>query len=67
MPASQEGLARLIDELLGDERISEAFRRVDRAESLTAENIQAAARSYLPLDRYTVVTLLPEEQATASR
>jgi len=29
-------------------------------ESLTAPSLQQALRRYLPLDRYTVVTLMPE-------
>ena len=41
-------------------------RRIERADSLTAEHIQAAARRYFPADRYTVVTLLPETSAVSS-
>jgi zinc protease len=37
------------------------LRRIDRAESLSTENVHAAFRRYFPADRYTVVTLLPEE------
>jgi zinc protease len=36
------------------------LRRTERAESLSVENIHAALREYFPADRYTVVTLLPE-------
>jgi len=36
-------------------------RRPQRTESLTRENIQAAFRKYFPEDRYTVVSLLPEQ------
>jgi zinc protease len=35
-------------------------RRPERTESLTVENIHDAISKYFPLDRYTVVTLLPE-------
>ena len=34
--------------------------RMERAASLTKENIHAAVKKYFPEDRYTVVTLLPE-------
>jgi zinc protease len=34
--------------------------RMERAASLTRENIHAAFKKYFPEDRYTVVTLLPE-------
>lgn len=34
--------------------------RIERAESLSQENIHAALRKYLPADRHTVVTLMPE-------
>jgi len=36
------------------------LQRIERAESLTRENIQEAVRKYFPPDRYTVVTLMPE-------
>jgi zinc protease len=36
-------------------------KRLDRAASLTRENIHAVAKKYLPANRYTVVTLLPAE------
>lgn len=36
-------------------------RRTARVETLTVANVHAAARAYLPLDRYTVVTLKPEK------
>ncbi len=36
--------------------------RLERTDTLTAENIHAAAQKYLPLDRYTVLTLKPEAQ-----
>ena len=36
------------------------LRRVERAESLSRENIHAVVRKYFPQDRYTVVTLMPE-------
>ncbi len=37
--------------------------RSERTELLSQDNIHAALRKYLPEDRYTVVTLLPEAQA----
>ena len=40
-------------------------RRIERAESLSIDNIHAAARKYFPADRYTVVTLMPETTAAA--
>ena len=40
------------------------LQRVERAESLTRENIHEAFRKYFPPDRYTVVTLMPETAAT---
>ena len=42
------------------------LQRIERAESLTRENIQGAARKYLPPDRHTVVTLIPETTAAAT-
>ena len=36
--------------------------REQRIDALNRENIQAAFRTYFPLDRYTVVTLLPEKK-----
>jgi zinc protease len=36
------------------------LQRVERADSLTTDNIHAALRKYFPSDRYTVVTLMPE-------
>jgi zinc protease len=40
------------------------LQRVERAESLTRENIHEALRKYFPADRYTVVTLMPEAAAS---
>jgi zinc protease len=40
--------------------------RMDRAESLSLENIHAAFRKHFPADRYTVVTLMPEKQTAAA-
>ncbi len=37
------------------------IQRTERTESLTQENIHAALRKYFPLERYTVVTLMPEK------
>jgi zinc protease len=36
--------------------------RIERAESLTQENIHAAIQKYFPANRHTIVTLLPEAQ-----
>jgi len=36
-------------------------RRLERADSLTVENIHAALRKYFPTDRYTIVSLVPED------
>jgi zinc protease len=38
--------------------------RMERAESLTQENIHAALRKYFPINRHTIVTLMPEAQST---
>ena len=35
--------------------------RIDRADSLSQENIHAAFRKYFPSDRHTIVTLVPEQ------
>ena len=42
--------------------------RLERADSLSVENVHAAFKKYFPGDRYTVVTLVPEStpQRTAS-
>jgi zinc protease len=34
--------------------------RIERAESLTPDNVHAVVRKYFPQDRYAVVTLMPE-------
>jgi zinc protease len=39
------------------------LQRIERADSLTRENIQDALRKYVSPDRYTVVTLMPEAAA----
>ena len=39
------------------------LQRIERADSLTQENIHAAFRKYFPPNRYTVVTLMPEKPA----
>jgi zinc protease len=36
------------------------LRRIERADSLTQENIHAAIRKYFPAERSTIVTLMPE-------
>jgi zinc protease len=35
-------------------------KRFERTESLTAEQVQAAFKKYFPMNRYTIVTLMPE-------
>ena len=40
--------------------------RLARAESLSRENVHSALRKYFPLERHTVVTLMPEEQPSAA-
>ena len=42
--------------------------RMERADSLSVENVHAAFKKYFPPERYTVVTLVPEgtAQRTAS-
>ena len=37
--------------------------RIERADSLSAENVGAAFKKYFPADRYTVVTLMPAIRA----
>lgn len=37
--------------------------RSERTDLLTQDNIQAAIRKYLPADRHTIVTLMPEAEA----
>jgi zinc protease len=39
--------------------------RIERAESLTQQNIHDALRKYFPTDRYTIVSLMPDAQSTA--
>jgi hypothetical protein len=39
--------------------------RTERAESLNQENIHAVMKKYFVADRYTVVTLMPEQVAAA--
>ena len=41
-------------------------RRAERTDALTPENVHEAMRKYLPADRYTVVTLMPEAPAAAA-
>jgi zinc protease len=40
------------------------LQRVERTESLSEDNIHAAVLKYFPQDRYAVVTLMPEVEAT---
>jgi hypothetical protein len=40
--------------------------RTARAESLTRENVHAALQKYFPIDRHTVVTLMPEASGAAA-
>jgi zinc protease len=42
------------------------LQRIERAESLTRDNIHEAVRKYFPPDRNTVVTLMPESTSTPS-
>jgi zinc protease len=42
-------------------------RRKERIELLTTENLKETFRKYFPLDRYTVITLLPEAAADTTR
>ena len=42
-------------------------RRSERTDALTVENVHEAIKKYLPADRYTVVTLLPEASATRTQ
>jgi len=42
-------------------------RRSERTDALTVENIHEAIQKYLPSDRYTVVTLLPEAPASRTQ
>jgi zinc protease len=35
-------------------------KRLERAESLTVDNVHDALKKYFPTDRYTVVSLVPE-------
>ena len=37
--------------------------RLERADSLTIENVHAAFKKYFPADRYTIVSLMPESAA----
>ena len=39
------------------------LRRIERADSLSSDNIHAVVRKYFPQDRYAVVTLMPENVA----
>ena len=41
-------------------------RQVERTDALTEQNIHAAAQKYLPADRYTVLSLLPETTPSAT-
>ena len=42
-------------------------RRKERIELLTTENLKATFQKYFPLDRYTILTLLPEVAADTTR
>ena len=41
------------------------LQRIERADSLSQENIHAAYRTYFPADRHTIVTLMPEAPAAS--
>ena len=38
------------------------LRRIERADSLNQQNIHAAIQKYFPVERHTIVTLMPEAQ-----
>jgi predicted Zn-dependent peptidase len=40
------------------------LQRLERADSLSVENIHAAIRKYFPAERRTVVSLMPEIQGS---
>jgi zinc protease len=42
-------------------------RRSERTDALTVDNVHDAIKKYLPADRYTVVTLVPEASATRTQ
>jgi zinc protease len=42
-------------------------RRSERTDALTVENVHEALRKYLPAERYTVVTLMPETPASRTQ
>ena len=42
-------------------------RRAERTDALTTENVHEAIRKYLPANRYTVVTLVPEAPAAGAQ
>ena len=42
-------------------------RRAERTDALTTENVHEAMKKYLPADRYTVVTLVPEAPAARTQ
>lgn len=41
------------------------LQRIERADSLSQENIHAVYRKYFPADRHTIVTLMPEASAAS--
>jgi zinc protease len=57
-PSSRANLYGYYYALMGD--LEPAFTYTDRIRSLTPEDIQAAARKYLAIDAYGVVTIKPE-------
>jgi zinc protease len=42
------------------------LQRIERADSLSVENVHAAFRKYFPADRNTIVTLMPESTGAAA-
>jgi zinc protease len=49
-------------QMLGWDPVSIAH-RTQRTDTLTTDNIHDAFRKYFPVDRYTIMTLMPEKQA----
>ena len=56
-------LGRLQTEHLFDQNPALLLHRAERIDALTAQSVQDAFRKYFPIDRHTVVTLVPAEIA----
>ena len=52
-------LGRLQTEHLFDQNPALMLHRAERIDALTAQGVQDAFRKYFPIDRHTVVTLVP--------